>query len=201
MGGGEEVVFAAAKQSRRPRTRGRGPSLVTFAGLVLAATGLATIALVLLTGTTLAQSAPHFESADAPKKLGSLKTVTPPTPPNLSDFVLDQSAAVALGKAFFWDQQMGGDGQTACATCHSQAGADVRTKNTISPGVLAGTTNFFGKGPNYQLSLADYPLHHLIDADDNQSVTLGDTEDVTGSQAVFFRPFTLPGIPAPLTKG
>jgi cytochrome c peroxidase len=194
------VVFAAAKQNRHPRTRDRGPSLVTFVGLVLAATGLATLALVLLTSTTLAQSAPHFEP-DIPKQLGSLKTVTAPTPPNLSDFVLDKPSAIALGKAFFWDQQMGGDGQTACATCHFQAGADVRTKNTISPGVLAGTTNFFGKGPNYQLTLNDYPLHHLIDGDDNQSVVLGDTEDVTGSQGVFYRAFGLPGIPGALTKG
>jgi cytochrome c peroxidase len=195
------VVFAAAKQGRHPRTRGRGPSIVTFVGLVLAATGLATLALVLLTSTTLAQSAPQFEAADVPRKLGSLKTLTPTTPPNLSDFVLDKNAAIALGKAFFWDQQMGGDGQTACATCHFQAGADVRTKNTISPGVLGGSTDFFGKGPNYQLSLADYPLHHLIDSDDNQSVTLGDTNDVTGSQGVFYRTFNLPGVPGTLTKG
>jgi cytochrome c peroxidase len=200
MGGGEEVVFAAAKQSRHPGHRSHGPSLVTFVGLVLAATGLATLALVLLTSTTLAQSAPHFEP-DIPKQLASLKTVTAPTPPNLSDFVLDKPSAIALGKALFWDQQMGGDGQTACATCHFQAGADVRTKNTISPGVMAGTTNFFGKGPNYQLTLNDYPLHHLIDGDDNQSVVLGDTEDVTGSQGVFYRTFGLPGIPGALTKG
>src|SRR5438309_3848766 len=200
MGGGEEVVFAAAKQSRHPGPRSHGPSLVTFVGLVLAATGLATLALVLLTSTTLAQSAPHFEP-DIPKKLASLKTVTAPTPPNLSDYVLDKSAAISLGKALFWDQQMGGDGQTACATCHFQAGADVRTKNTISPGVMAGSVNWFGKGPNYQVSMADYPFHRLIDTDDTDSMVLSDTNDVTGAEGVFDRTFNLPGIPGALTKG
>ena len=58
------MVFAAAKQNRHPRTRDRGPSLVTFVGLVLAATGLATLALVLLTSTTLAQSAPELARLD-----------------------------------------------------------------------------------------------------------------------------------------
>src|SRR5437660_2525991 len=76
LGGGQEVVFAAAKQSRHPRTRGFGPSFITFAGLVLAAIGLAAMALALLTGTTLAQSASTSQAADVPRKLGSLKSVS-----------------------------------------------------------------------------------------------------------------------------
>jgi len=41
--------------------------------------------------------------------------------------------AIALGKAFFWDQQAGSDGQ-ACASCHFVAGADTRLKNELNPG-------------------------------------------------------------------
>ena len=50
------------------------------------------------------------------------------------DDIADYSAAVRLGKALFWDTQVGGDGQTACASCHYSAGADARTTNTLSPG-------------------------------------------------------------------
>src|SRR5581483_5044258 len=61
-----------------------------------------------------------------------LKTVAIAEPSNLSEFVRDRQAAVLLGKALFWDMQVGSDGQTACATCHFNAGADSRTKNQMS---------------------------------------------------------------------
>ena len=48
--------------------------------------------------------------------------------------IVDQAAAVRLGKALFWDIQAGGDGQTACASCHFAGGADARRINTIFPG-------------------------------------------------------------------
>ncbi|MBR9856523.1 MAG: hypothetical protein GYB38_02325 [Gammaproteobacteria bacterium] len=43
-----------------------------------------------------------------------------------------------LGKALFWDMQVGSDGITACASCHYHAGADHRSKNQISPGLKRG---------------------------------------------------------------
>jgi cytochrome c peroxidase len=194
--------MGSAENTYVATTRSRGTTVVSLVGLVLVATGIAILALVLLSSATLAQTATQTEPPnDIPRKLGSLKTVAVQTPPNLSDYVQDNASAIALGKAFFWDQQMGGDGMQACATCHSQAGADVRTKNTISPGVMAGSTNWFGKGPNYQVSLADYPFHRVIDGDDNLSFVLSDSNDVTGAQGVFDRTFNLPGIPAVLTKG
>ncbi len=52
-------------------------------------------------------------------------------PSNLGDFVRDREAAIALGKALFWDMQAGSDGMTACATCHWHAGADARINNTL----------------------------------------------------------------------
>ena len=59
-----------------------------------------------------------------------------PRPSNLGDFIRDEEAARALGKALFWDMQVGSDGVQACATCHFRAGADSRTKNQVSPGLL-----------------------------------------------------------------
>ena len=54
----------------------------------------------------------------------------------LKDYVQDRAAAVRLGKALFWDMNIGSDGKTACASCHFQAGADNRIKNQISPTLL-----------------------------------------------------------------
>ena len=42
-----------------------------------------------------------------------------------------------LGKAFFWDQQVGSDGQ-ACGSCHFEAGADRRAKNQLNPDTREG---------------------------------------------------------------
>jgi cytochrome c peroxidase len=48
--------------------------------------------------------------------------------------IINGPAAVRLGKALFWDEQTGGDGRIACATCHFRAGGDNRTLNTLHPG-------------------------------------------------------------------
>ena len=60
-------------------------------------------------------------------------TALPPDPENLEVFVTDRDAAVRLGKALFWDEQVGSDGRVACATCHHQAGADSRITNRVAP--------------------------------------------------------------------
>jgi cytochrome c peroxidase len=175
-------------------------TLMRGAGVLLATIGLIVLGFA---GVSIgdAQTLPHTEALDVPRMIGSLKSASVPTPAKLSEFVADPQAAVALGKAFFWDQQMGSDGMTACASCHYQAGADIRTKNTISPGVLGGSTSWFGKGPNYQLAASDFPFHQLMDPDDAHSLVVADTNNVTGAQGVFSRTFNLPGIPAVLTKG
>ncbi|MFO0733870.1 MAG: cytochrome c peroxidase [Nitrospiraceae bacterium] len=57
-----------------------------------------------------------------------------PEPTNLADFVSDRQAAIRLGKALFWDMQVGSDGVQACASCHFTSGmADNRSKNQLSP--------------------------------------------------------------------
>ncbi len=93
-----------------------------------------------------------------PQALGSLKNVPVPEPVNLADFVKDKQAAIRLGKALFWDMQLGSDGVTACATCHFHAGADNRKKNQVSPGILAGDNSFnMGVGPNGTVTAARFP--------------------------------------------
>src|SRR5437899_9925806 len=47
--------------------------------------------------------------------------------------IINNAAAIKLGRALFWDEQAGGDGRIACATCHLHIGADNRTPNTLHP--------------------------------------------------------------------
>src|SRR5262245_46039119 len=63
--------------------------------------------------------------ADARAQVPPLSELPVPTPPNLAEFVRDVEAATVLGKALFWDMQVGSDG-VACGSCHFQAGADPR---------------------------------------------------------------------------
>lgn len=140
-----------------------------------------------------------------------LTTVAPPA--NLGDFVKDETALLKLGKALFWDMQLGSDGIQSCASCHFHAGADNRAKNQISPGLLAtpkdtGFSTLLGGGPNYQLTAADFPFRKLsnpncrVDAvisaqcPDGPSTLLSDTNDVASSQGVFsseLKGTTVPG--------
>jgi len=124
----------------------------------------------------------------------ALKTVPVPEPDNLGDFVKNKVAAIELGKALFWDMQVGSDGIQSCATCHFHGGADNRSKNQISPGVLRvnadksankDTVFTIGGAPNYQLKPEDYPFHKLADPDNRASAIVSDSNDITSSQGVF----------------
>ena len=64
--------------------------------------------------------------------IASLKGVAVPQPADLARYVADPQTLVVLGKALFWDVQVGSDGRTACATCHFHAGADHRVTNQIA---------------------------------------------------------------------
>lgn len=107
----------------------------------------------------------------------ALTGILPPATPGLfsnektrtdivTPIVVDKQAAVALGKALFWEQGIGSD-QMACASCHFHAGGDNRVKNQLSPGLnhaaASGTTfeptrsGALG-GPNYTLTKADFPF-------------------------------------------
>src|SRR3989442_51341 len=128
--------------------------------------------------------------------LWSLKWIPVPEPRNLARYIKDRNAAIALGKALFWDMALGSDGQ-ACASCHFHAGADSRSKNQLNPGFRAAppdnsfsTFGFSGGRPNYQLKAADFPFHKVADVNDQNSAVLFDTNDIASSAGVFNFAFT-----------
>jgi cytochrome c peroxidase len=95
-----------------------------------------------------------------------------------NDYIRDRNAAIALGKALFWDMQVGSDGVQACGTCHfNGTGTDTRTKNQLNPnhinnndtllqlGDTDSTTAPGSKAANYTLKASDFPLHKLNDPD------------------------------------
>jgi len=114
---------------------------------------------------------------EPPRAIGPLGSVSVPRPQNIGQFVKDDSAAVAFGKALFWDMQVGSDGVTACASCHFSAGADSRSKNQLSPKIGPFVTH----GPNYRLTEGDFPFHRLADPADRKSEVRSDSDEVAGS--------------------
>jgi cytochrome c peroxidase len=121
---------------------------------------------------------------------GDLSAVAAPLPPNLSDFIANEEAAIALGKALFWDMQVGSDGIQACASCHFRAGADPRSKNQVSPGlkhVPQPDVSFTRGAPNYQLTPKDFPLTRLAQPGVRGALDPSrDSNDIVASQGVHF---------------
>jgi cytochrome c peroxidase len=148
----------------------------------------------------------------------TLKSVEVPEPVNLDDYITpNRTAVIALGKALFWDMQVGSDGVQACGTCHFHAGADSRTRNQIAPGLVAATPDEeFGNNNlglpapapgaitvDQTLTSAHFPTHRLV----NQHLTgdplinpgnvVSDYNDVISSQGVKLAAFNdiVPGSP------
>src|SRR5579863_6812064 len=117
----------------------------------------------------------------------SLKRVALPQFTNAGKYINDPNALVALGKAFFWDMQMGSDGRVACASCHFHAGADHRMQNQLSNSSAAIVPNQIA---NRTLTLDQYPFHLLTNVNDNRSAPVRDSASVTGSQGIVHRTFT-----------
>jgi hypothetical protein len=108
--------------------------------------------------------------------------------------------AAALGKALFWDMQVGSDSVQACASCHFHAGVDDRVKGQINPGInggdttsitVANTVNGTALGQNAELTVSSFPLHKLADpltpADPlnlNGNAIVRTTNDVVSSMGV-----------------
>lgn len=129
----------------------------------------------LMSGSSLGQPLP-----DPVRLPDSLKKVPVPMPSNWQAYIADPGAAIRLGKAFYWEMQVGSDGIQACASCHFSAGADRRVKNQLNP---KGSMTFDTAGPNHLLKLlSDFPRVN---------------DDVTSSQGVFRTNFIdiVPGSP------
>ena len=191
-GSGEAQVPASPGSGRRRGAMGKRAVVVGSLAVALA-------------GITLA--------GEAGAQVPPLSALPVPGPANLADFVSDPGAAKVLGKALFWDMQVGSDGVQACATCHFRAGADPRKKNQISPGLLRVAIkpgpvvvsdpdfDFDGLGPNYRLRRKDFPFRQLADPTDRESSITSDTNNVVSSQGVHHAIFGQEGRPGPDPDG
>ena len=190
-------MYLTKKTSKRPRPQSSRAAAFHEAPRAIAA--LVGLALVLGTQPAQAQVVEN--------KPNSLKTVPVPEPPNLNQFLKTsgkgvispaaRASVIALGKALFWDQAVGSDGQ-ACASCHYNAGADSRTRNQIDPGLRAiPPQGVFGAMPpqqttgaaapftqDYQLGASDFPLTRFVIPGVRASGIASDTQAVVSSQGV-----------------
>lgn len=105
--------------------------------------------------------------------ISTLKGVTVPQP-DLTQYVARQDVLLILGKALFWDVQVGSDGRTACASCHFHAGADHRTTNQLS-GPFTSSAAVLA---NLTLTAADFPFHVFANPNDNESAVIRARRDV-----------------------
>jgi cytochrome c peroxidase len=117
--------------------------------------------------------------------IATLKGVAIPQPANLSKYVVDQQALIALGKVLFWDMQVGSDGRSACASCHFHAGADHRVTNQIA----GPQTSTAAVRPNTTVALGDFPFHAFSNANDNTSGLTRNRRDIVGSAGIVKRTF------------
>lgn len=139
--------------------------------------------------------------AHGPKPMPLIGVPIPPVP-GLTDgpdpIVVDKQKAIALGKALFWDMNVGSDG-VACGSCHFNAGADIRTKNQFNPGdkgslstahTFEPTASGAAGGPNYALTKLDFPLYQFNDPLHQSSGVKFETDDVVASSGTFSGEFT-----------
>jgi cytochrome c peroxidase len=99
-----------------------------------------------------------------------------------------RAAAAALGKALFWEMQVGSDTVQACASCHFHAGADDRTKNQTNPNHVGADTTLqlHGGVQNTDLVPTDFPFHKCGQDDLDPSCHVN---DVASSMGVRYRLF------------
>lgn len=152
------------------------------------------IVLAVLVGLVAAAARAHF----GPVPISLIGAPVPPVPGLLDGpdpIVVDRDAAIALGKALFWDMSVGSDGM-ACASCHFHAGADLRTKNQIAPEgknvpvhqpVFENAPNGTPHGPNATLALDFFPFFQTADPLDPLSIYAPTyvSDDVVGSGGSF----------------
>jgi len=176
---GKLVVFRSRRTVRQAAAIDR-PIFHGWLLAICAATAVFITAASLLTEPTAAQApqcAAQPPNADQTPQLCTLAGQSP-LPPTLNGqdlvaagVIANRRVAQQLGKALFWDIQIGSDGQ-ACASCHFHAGADIRIANQVNPGTNAVNPDltFSSRrnpangptGPNKTLSADDFPFR-LVD--------------------------------------
>ena len=110
-------------------------------------------------GVLVAAGLLALSGAAQARDTGDLREVEVPLPENISEVVKDKDAAIALGKALFWDMQVGVKDEYACATCHHKAGGDSRVNfRSLHPGAN-GRINT--RGP--ELTGRDFPFRRRND--------------------------------------
>ena len=171
---GNVMKFNSALRSRR-------------IGDAVAVVGFLTV-LAIAIQSTIGANPPALPDPAFAEMPGPLTDVPVPLPEDLENYVKDRAAAIVLGKAFFWDMQVGSDGKTACATCHSHAFADARTRNTLAPAKNRSQFPTF-RGANQDISPNSFPFHRLANPLDRESSVSFDTTEVVGSQGVVKRVF------------
>jgi cytochrome c peroxidase len=139
----------------------------------------------------------HNLNAHGPKPVSLKSAPLPPVPEGLLEgpdpIIVDQEKAIILGKALFWDMAVGTDG-IACASCHFHAGADSRIKNQLNPGeknpapsgqTFEKTASGAAGGPNYTLTLDDFPFHQRENPFFINSQVTFNTDDIAASSGSF----------------
>jgi len=127
----------------------------------------------------------------------SLKNLSVPEVPGLLDgsspIITNKQAAIALGKALFWDTNVGSDGM-ACGSCHFHAGSDRRVKNQLYPGgastpteeqAFSLSTDGTETGPNHNLSSNIFPFHQREKPLNHTSPVTHNSNNVSSSAGTF----------------
>lgn len=163
-------MIVGSEPTGRPRTR--NGSRAVSVGVILA--------------LAVATGAPSIVAADPTIVFPEpLSTVEVPEPDDLDVYIADRDAAIRLGKAFFWDMQVGGDGVTACASCHFHAGSDSRATGQLRHGLQGVEDTTFEVGsPNHTLAAIDFPFRVLEVTHEPDSRVLRDLRGVVSSQGV-----------------
>lgn len=112
-------------------------------------------------------------------------------PKEWTEYIKNDSAAIALGKALFWEMRVGSDDRTACATCHHHAGVDTRTRNTaFAYRAEDFVTNKDKKSlVNHEWTKADHVVNDKSKDSKDFGLIVGDSTLVIGSQGVRQRDF------------
>jgi len=102
---------------------------------------------------------------------------------------IGRPGAEVLGKALFWDMQVGSDSVQACGSCHFHAGVDNRTRNQLNPNHLGDDLTLQVRGPNEDVVAGDFPFRRLADVDGisegpGASAIVRDSNDVMSSMGV-----------------